>query len=863
MKRFENREEAGEILADRLISYKDSDPIILALPRGGVPIARIIADKLHAPLDLILIKKIGVPGNEEFAVGAVAEDEKPILNQELISRYNLDRKIIAGTIADKVKEIRARAKLYRKEFKPVSWEGRTVIVVDDGLATGATMKAALTWLKTKVVKEIVVAVPVSSKEAMTEVKPLCTEFISMILPSDLWSVGFWYHDFQQVSDEEVIKDLRGRKTTKVDENDIRLYDHNDPLNGLVQIPQNSKGMIIFAHGSGSNYKSPRNQKVAKALHEAGYSTLLFDLLTAEESLNRKNVFDIGLMAKRLLIATEWAKKNFPDKPLAYFGASTGAAAALQAASERDDIFAVVSRGGRPDLAMDYLPKIDIPVLLIVGREDDLVISLNKAARNKLNNCQMELIAKAGHLFEEPGTMEQVIELALGWFNQHNTKKKIKTPVQAKENIVIEIEKHSTPFSKMSDIKNWIEEMAQHRIVMFGEATHGTKEFYQLRSEISKVLIDKYNYQFIAVEGDWPDCHKLNQYIYSDKDESAVKVVQDGFHRWPSWMWANEEIPNLLEWMKKKKVGGFYGLDVYSLFESIDEIKNTLTEYDSNLAYKMMEGYNCFESFERNEMSYAQSLLNLPEGCEQEVINNLRELLRLRLQDTTLSNNQLFDLQQNARVINNAEKYYRTMLSGGADSWNIRDLHMMETLENLLRHHERESGRAGKAIVWAHNTHIGDYHATDMGDSGYINLGGLARERFGVEDVYLVGFGTHHGKVTAGKGWKSPQETMVLPIAQTGTYEDYFHKASINLKAEQLLTTFDHLEKNSPLNHKLGHRAVGVVYDPEYEKHGHNYVPTELAKRYDAFIFVDETNALKPLPTTEFDHQFPETYPQGL
>lgn len=277
----------------------------------------------------------------------------------------------------------------------------------------------------------------------------------------------------------------------------------------------------------------------------------------------------------------------------------------------------------------------------------------------------------------------------------------------------------------------------------------------------------------------------------------------------------------------------------------------------------MEGYNCFESFERSEMSYAESLFKLPNGCAEEVISNLRELLRLRLQDTTLSKKQLFDVQQNARVINNAEKYYRTMLSGGADSWNIRDHHMLETLEQLLQHHQQNGKADSKAIVWAHNTHIGDYHATDMADAGYLNLGGLAREKFGVENVYLVGFGTHHGKVTAGKAWKTPQETMVLPVAQAGTYEDYFHKATVNLEAKQILTTFNHLEKSSPLYHKLGHRAVGVVYDPEYEKHGHNYVPTELANRYDSFIFVDETNALRPLGTTESKNQFPETYPLGF
>lgn len=861
MKRFKNREEAGNLLAERLIPFRDSNPIILALPRGGIPLSKIIAKRLHAPIDLIFIRKIGAPGNEEFAVGAVAEDEKPIFNEELISLYNLDRKVISGLVADQVREIRTRSKLYRKIFKSLAWQGRTVIVVDDGLATGASMKAALLWLQTKMVKKIIVAIPVSSKEGMEEIKPFCDEAISLITPHQFWSVGSWYHEFKQLTDEEVLHES-SNVVDLVDENDIRLYDYNEPLKGLLQTPLNARGLVIFAHGSGSNYKSPRNQQVAKALHEAGYITLLFDLLTADEANHKNNVFDINLLSRRLNLATEWAKKNFPHLPLGYFGASTGAAAALKSASERNDIFAIVSRGGRPDLAMDALAKVDIPVLLIVGKEDDLVVPLNKSARNKLKNCQMELIPKAGHLFEEPGTLEQVIELSVGWFNQHNVKKKIKTFSPAKENIVLEIEKHSTPFDKATDLKEWIHQIAKHRIVMFGEATHGSKEFYHWRSEISKILIEKHGFSFIAVEGDWPDCNKLNQYIYSDDNQSATNVVRDGFHRWPTWMWSNEEIPSLIEWMKKKKLGGFYGLDVYSLFESIDEIKNKLAEYDSNLAYRIMEGYNCFESFERNELSYAQSLSRLPTGCQEEVIGNLRELLRLRLQDTRLTSKQLFDVQQNARVINNAEKYYRTMLSGGSESWNTRDYHMLETLENLLRYHCADNVKNSKAIVWAHNTHVGDYHATDMGEGGYINLGGLAREKFGVENVYLVGFGTHHGKVTAGRAWKTPQETMVLPTAKAGSYEDYFHRAAVNLEAEQFLTTFTHLDKHSPLYHKLGHRAVGVVYDPNDEKHGHNYVPTELANRYDAFIFVDETNALKPLSTNETPNIFPDTYPLG-
>jgi erythromycin esterase-like protein len=310
-------------------------------------------------------------------------------------------------------------------------------------------------------------------------------------------------------------------------------------------------------------------------------------------------------------------------------------------------------------------------------------------------------------------------------------------------------------------------------------------------------------------------------------------------------------------MKKNQLGGFYGLDVYSLFESLEEIKKHLEHLSPNIAEKILESYKCFESYKCDEIAYAKSLLKMPKGCQEEVVSNLRALLRLRLQETDLSKEALFDAKQNAKVISNAEKYYRAMTTGGAESWNVRDTHMMDTLEDLLKLHGPDS----KAIVWAHNTHIGDYHATDMLDNGYINLGGLARERYGIENVYLLGFSSYQGEVTAGSAWGAAEEKMNLPKAKAGTYEDYFHQASINMKAAKFLTTFDRLDRHSSLYRKLGHRAVGVVYDPSHEGHG-NYVPTQMAKRYDGLIFVDRTMALQPIQTTFAVEEFPETWPQG-
>lgn len=855
--RFENREMAGKLLAERLMKYQKLEPVILALPRGGVPVAFQIAARFHAPLDVIIVKKIGAPGHEEFAIGAIAEDEIPILNQEIIKQYNYNPDEIENIIVNRISENRRRSKIYREKHSKISLEGRSVIIVDDGLATGSTMLAAIQWLRTQKIKKIIVSVPVSSKDAAEEIKKKCDEFLSLITPSEFWSVGMWYNDFAQVNDEEVIDYLL--KQTHISESikrDIWIEDALVMLQGEISIPINCKGLILFAHGGGSSHKSPRNIFVSKALNEAGFGTLLFDLLTYNESLDRKNVFDIELMSKRLKVATDWAKRNYPDLPIGYFGASTGAAAALGAACDRLDIFAIVSRGGRPDLALESLSKVYAPTLLIVGSEDAQVIPLNQLAKEKLINSQMVLIPDAGHLFEGPGMLEQVVEYAVNWFSNglilHFDK-----DMPIKEKIITEIEENSLPFINTEELDLWIKSISHHKVIMLGESTHGTKEFYSVRREISKILIKDYGYKFIAVEGDWPDCNKLNDYIKSDDKSESREIVNKYFHRWPTWMWANEEIHPLIKWMKDNKCGAFYGLDIYSLFESLEEIKNNLGEVDPVIKQAFLDTYKCFESFKCDEIAYAKSLLKLPEGCQDQTLHNLRAILRLRLQETNLSVESLFNIKQNARIITNAEKYYRAMIGGGPDSWNIRDSHMMETLENLLNF----NGNDSKAIIWAHNTHIGDYHASEMLNNGNINLGGLAREKFGINNVYLLGFSSYQGEVTAGNAWGGEDKKMNLPKALEGSYEHYFHKASLNMKASQFLTTFEKIDKQSSLNRKLGHRAVGVVYDPYHEEHS-NYVLTEMAKRYDGLIFIDRTSALKPISSTFTVEEFPETWPSG-
>jgi erythromycin esterase-like protein len=330
------------------------------------------------------------------------------------------------------------------------------------------------------------------------------------------------------------------------------------------------------------------------------------------------------------------------------------------------------------------------------------------------------------------------------------------------------------------------------------------------------------------------------------------------------MWANSEVARLAEWMRShnathEKPAGFYGIDVYSLFESMDAILRSIRSVDPEAAEKVANAYSCFDPFRHDEKAYARSLASFPEGCEeqaQRVIAQLTESLRGRIFPKSVDS--FFNLEQNARTVKNAESYYRTMMLGGEDSWNVRDRHMLETLDELLRSHGPDS----KAIVWAHNTHIGDYRATDMYAHGLVNIGGLAREKWGKAAVSLVGFGTYRGEVVASRAWGGPIERMAVPEGRPDSIEAAFHRASIQMMVDRNFVIFD-CERDTPLRDVHGHRAIGVVYNPEYERHG-NYVPTSLSERYDAFVFFDRSRGVVPLfGSDQVDRrEIPETWPRG-
>lgn len=417
-----------------------------------------------------------------------------------------------------------------------------------------------------------------------------------------------------------------------------------------------------------------------------------------------------------------------------------------------------------------------------------------------------------------------------------------------------------PMGTAADLDALIERIGDARFVLLGEASHGTSEFYKWRGLISQRLIREKGFNFIAVEGDWPDCYRLNRYVkgYSSEDESAFQVLHQ-FNRWPTWMWANWEIAALGEWLRSfnAKSGrrvGFYGLDVYSLFESMHAIVGYLEKKDPEMARLARQAYACFEPYAEDVQAYAWSTRMVPESCENEVIDLLKGL-RGRVTTYDGDPEAAFSTEQNALVMVDAERYYRAMVRSDQNSWNVRDIHMADTLDRLLELH----GDGSKAIIWAHNTHVGDARYTDMAADGMVNIGQIVRERKGEENTFLVGFGTHHGTVIAANAWDDPMRVMGVPDAVENSWEDILYRTGLaafymllqEKRSENLFTT------------ERGNRAIGVVYQPGFERFG-NYVPTRLSQRYDAFSFIAETQALHPLHLQEEkEPEVPETYPWGL
>ncbi|MBB5016003.1 phosphoribosyltransferase family protein [Rehaibacterium terrae] len=417
---FADRDDAARRLAVALAHLHGSRPLVLAIPRGAVPMGRVLATALGGDLDVVLVRKLGAPGNPELAIGAVDEHGRVHLASHA-ALTGADAAYIRRETERQLALIRDRRRRYTPDRPPLDAAGRTVIVVDDGLATGSTMIAALGAARAAGAAHLVCAVPVAARDSLERVRPLADEVVCLAAPLNFHAVGQYYDRFDQVSDEQVVALLaasrpgagEGRQTVTILCEDVATT-------GDLVVPDTARGLILFAHGSGSSRHSPRNRQVAATLEGAGFATLLMDLLTPDEDADPAARFDIDLLAHRLDAALRWARHDarVAALPVGLFGSSTGAAAALRVAAARGDaVRAVVSRGGRPDLAGDVaLARVQAPTLLIVGGADREVLALNRQALAAMTaSAELVVVPGATHLFEEPGALEQVARLAVDWF----------------------------------------------------------------------------------------------------------------------------------------------------------------------------------------------------------------------------------------------------------------------------------------------------------------------------------------------------------------------------------------------------------------------------------------------------------------
>lgn len=419
---FVDRRDAGRRLAERLRYIRGRDLVILGLPRGGIPVAAEVAAALGAPLDVSVVRKLGVPYQPELGMGAIGEDGVRVINDEVVATARVSPAELAEVEARERVELERRGRLYRGGRRPLDLRGRTAVIVDDGVATGSTARAACCFARARGAARVVLAVPVAPPGWTTRLEDVADELVCLDTPGNFFGVGQFYGDFTQTTDDQVVTLLERAARPAARDDEVEVRAGTVRLGGHLTVPDGAMGTVVFAHGSGSGRHSPRNRFVAGVLNEAGLATLLFDLLTDAEALDRANVFDTTLLAGRLDQATRWLREQpgVANLPVGYFGASTGAAAALWAAAEPEArVGAVVSRGGRPDLAGARLPLVTSPTLLIVGGLDDVVLGLNRQAQAQLH-CENRLAVVPGatHLFEEPGTLEAAAELARDWFTDH-------------------------------------------------------------------------------------------------------------------------------------------------------------------------------------------------------------------------------------------------------------------------------------------------------------------------------------------------------------------------------------------------------------------------------------------------------------
>ena len=666
---YRNRREAGRVLAGLLGAYRGREGVIvLGLARGGVPVAWEVAAALGAPLDAFIVRKLGAPGHEEFAVGALASGGRVVVNDDVVRALRVTPQQLREAAEREGRELQRREAAYRGGRAPLELAGRTVILVDDGLATGASMFAAVQALRDMSPAEIIVAVPAAPESTCREFAGLVDDVVCASMPTPFLAVGESFWDFTQVSDDEVRQ--------------------------LLATPT------------------------------------------------------VGIATARLRIAETPAE--------------------------------VVER------------------------------------------CAVD--APAGV-----------------------------PPAEALEEII-----------------------GDARVVLIGESSHGTAEFYRARAEITKWLIEEKGFCAVAAEADWPDAYRVNRYVRGLGHDASPEEALRGFERFPAWMWRNTVVRDFVDWLhahnsrqrgEDRRQTGFYGLDLYSLHRSMREVIDYLDTMDPVAAARARQRYACFDHTSADDgqaYGYAAAF-GAGLSCEREAIEQLVELQRNAVEyarrDGLLAEDELFYAQQNAQTVRNAEGYYRAMFGARVTSWNLRDRHMAQTLDALLAHLDRHpDGQPARIVVWAHNSHVGDVGVTEVGADGQLTLGQLAREQHG-SAVRLIGFTTYTGTVTAASRWGGIAERKVVRPALNGSVEELFHEVE---RSEFLISPMLSRAAAEPLDMVRLGRAIGVIYLPDTERQSH-YYHVRPGEQFDALIHLDRTTALEPLEAGSewIAGEAPETYPTGL
>lgn len=532
--------------------------------------------------------------------------------------------------------------------------------------------------------------------------------------------------------------------------------------------------------------------------------------------------------------------------------------------------AIMVAAGSPDIPQPLLDQLAIGGRLIIPTGDDLHVqrlvlvrrmSETEFDRRNLGRVQfVPLIGTAG--WAETGESEQAVRTPGGDGAAHPSMA-VPAPARAPQTLPERIMRACEPIGDIDEVHldDLLDRIGDARVVCIGEATHGTSEFYRMRARITQELIREKGFTIVSAEADWPDAAKIDAYV---RDRDIPTMSEPAFARFPSWMWANEEVLHFITWLREYnqneaavgRTAGFFGLDLYSLFNSIGVVLDYLEDVDPETARLAKYRYGCLTPYNRDPAAYGRATLSdRYRTCEKEVLAMLDDLLDKRIDLIQADGERFFDAIQNARLVRNAEKYYREMYYGSARSWNLRDTHMFETLKVLLE----SEGPEAKAVVWAHNSHLGDASATDMSARGQINVGSLCRQEF-ADDTYLIGFGTHEGTVAAASDWNGPMEVKTVLPSLEDSYERLCHEAGS--KAFLLpLTVPSDPELIRGLAEERLERAIGVIYRPETERQSH-YFHARLPEQFDEYIWFDRSQAVSPLGE-EIPTDVPETYPFGL